>query len=303
MSLVDEGNVSEIADLTEPEDQGPTPEESGEPTPAGESADLDPEQTSESTEEEIDDLVIDGQTPVEGDKEVEDSKLVKHLRKQLKVANKDKRKLSSEVQDLKAQAQPEELKLGEKPTMASCDHDEEVFEKELLAYQVRERQIKKTADADKSVAQQQQQDWDGRMKVYDEQRAALNIPNLAEYEEQVDTILSTTQKQIIIHTAKNAAKVLAVLGKNPDLAAEIAGEKDNLRFTHAVGELETKVKMAKIKRTPIPPEGTVKGSMTTPGGSTVNTKLAKLEAEADRTGDRTKVIRYKTELAKKNRDG
>ena len=80
------------------------------------------------------------------------------------------------------------------------------------------------------------------------------------------------------------------LGKNPKKLAELASIKDPVRFAVAVAKLETQLKVSTRKPPPPPPKIT---SGSAPVSGSVDSTLERLRAEAERTGDYTKVIQYK----------
>ena len=110
-------------------------------------------------------------------------------------------------------------------------------------------------------------------------------------EHVVQSTLSQLQQNMIVHAVDKPELVIYALGSNPAKAKELAAIKDPVRFAVAIGKLETQLKVQPRKQPPAP-ERHVRG---TAGGATIDNTLERLEAEADRTGDRSKVIAYKRE--------
>ena len=101
---------------------------------------------------------------------------------------------------------------------------------------------------------------------------------------------NVTQQGIIVQGADNPALVVYALGKNPKKAKELASITDPVKFAIAVGKLETQLKVTNRKAPP-PPEKTLQG--TGPKSGAVDSTLERLRADAEKTGDYTKVLQYK----------
>jgi hypothetical protein len=116
-----------------------------------------------------------------------------------------------------------------------------------------------------------------------------------DFDDAESTVLSTlsvTQQGIIVQGADNSALVVYALGKNPAKAKELAGITDAVKFAFAIAKLETQLKVqAKSKSAP-PPEGKVRSGSAPISGS-VDSNLERLRAEAEKTGDMSKVAAYK----------
>ena len=87
------------------------------------------------------------------------------------------------------------------------------------------------------------------------------------------------------------------LGKNPKKAKELAAINDPVKFAFAVAKLEAQLKVNPAKRPPAPERAVTGGSA--PISGTTDSTLDRLRAEAERTGDMTKVIRYRQQLREK----
>ena len=110
-------------------------------------------------------------------------------------------------------------------------------------------------------------------------------------------LLSTTQQGIILQGAENPALVIYALGKNPAKLKEMAAITDPVKYAFAVSKLETQLKVTQRKAPP--PERTVQGTGRVSG--TVDSTLERLRADAERTGDYTKVVQYRKQLKQKQK--
>lgn len=228
----------------------------------------------------------DGESPAPGDA---DTGLVKHLRTQLSEQRKELDRLR------KAPPVAAPIVVGEKPTLAGMDYDESAFETALDQW--KERQAKADAQVrDAQTAQQQQTEaWNSELKAHADKRAALKFKDAQEAEDVVIATLSDVQQAVIVKAAENSAMVVYALGKHPGKLAELSKITDPLKLAAAVARLEGKLTVAK-RGGPPEPERIARGSASLETGSDQK-KLAKLEDEAARTGDRTKVVAFKREMS------
>lgn len=211
------------------------------------------------------------------------------------------RELQRENQELKAKqesARPAPV-IPQKPTLESCDYDAEVFEQKLNAWV----DAKRVADAEALKAESAQQEkvkaWQDTLKQFAEARTSTRIRGYEEAEEAVKEVLSEVQQNILVSTfdAKTAVNLVAVLGANPKRARDLAAITDPLKYVRELTKLEGQVKVT-ARKPATAPERTVKSGSAPLAGSS-DAILAKLEEEADRTGDRTKIAAYRRQLREK----
>ena len=109
-------------------------------------------------------------------------------------------------------------------------------------------------------------------------------------EDVVQDTLSVMQQGMIVQGAENPALLVYALGKNPKKAKELASITDPVKFAFAVAKLETNLKVTSRKAS-AKPEKKISGTGR-PSGSVDNT-LDRLRADAEKTGDYSKVFQYK----------
>jgi hypothetical protein len=109
---------------------------------------------------------------------------------------------------------------------------------------------------------------------------------------------NVTQQGILLQGLDNPALVVYALGKNPKRAKELASITDPVRFATAAGKLEAQLKVTNRPKPPAPPR-VVTGSA--PISGSVDSNLERLRAEAEKTGDMTKVLRYKQQMRAKGK--
>ena len=118
----------------------------------------------------------------------------------------------------------------------------------------------------------------------------MKVKDYEEAEAIVLETFNTTQQGIVIQGADNPALLAYALGKDPAKAKELASITDPIRFAFAIAKLETQVKTSPRKSPPAP-EKVIQTNG--PVGGSTDTTLERLRAEAERTGDYSKVSAYK----------
>lgn len=285
-----QADVDEVIDYQEEADelQGEVQDADGE-TP----------EADESTEQEPDEVVISigEESPTSEDDEFHGKpapEWVKDLRKSDREKAKRIRELEQQLEGNKAGDKPVEV--GAEPTLESCDYDADVFKTKFKEWMGRQaakaEEQRKKDEAEKSAKDA----WQAKLNAYGEAKTKLKVKDYEEAEALAQDVLSLTQQGVILNGADNPAMLVYALGKNPAKAKELASISDPVRFAFAVAKLETQLKVTPRKTAPIP-EREVRGNAPANGAS--DKQLARLEAEAERSGDRSKVVAYKKQLKAK----
>ena len=213
---------------------------------------------------------------------------VKDLRKQNRELVRKTRDLESRLQQ--AQPAPSAVVVGARPTLAACEYDEDRFSAELDAWHAR----KAAADEQQRNAERQHQAqaeaWNKRLGDYRKQAAALRVPGFDQAEESVKDTLTIVQQGLLIRACKQPALMVAALGNNERKAKELAGIADPIEFVAELARLETQLKTQARKPLTQPERMAPRSSVS--GAAAVDDQLAKLQAHAAKTGDRTPVVRY-----------
>ncbi|SFQ82509.1 hypothetical protein SAMN03159489_05973 [Pseudomonas sp. NFPP07] len=224
---------------------------------------------------------------------------VKELRKSHREAQRELRELRAKVNA--PDSDKSAPTLGKKPSMddADIDYDAEKFEARLTEWHERKREIDQAQENARKQEQKQKEEWQQRLGEYSTAKSGLKVKDFDDAEEQVRNSLNVTQQGIIIQGAENPALVVYALGKNPKKAAELAAINDHVKFAFAIAKLETQLKVQSRKPAP-PPEKTVTGTGKVSGS--VDSTLERLRAEAEKTGDMTKVNAYRRQQREKARN-
>jgi hypothetical protein len=220
----------------------------------------------------------------------DDNSVVRTMRQQLR--DKDKR-----IRELEKTSAPAKIDIGDKPTMESCGFDEDEFESQLDAWKERksaaDRQEQSQVEQDREINEAWQQD----LSTFEQKKGALAFEDRDDAIDTVAASLDLVQQAVIVKAANNAALFYYALSKSPGKLEELRKIKDPVKMAAAVARMEGAVKVVKGRKAP-DPDRPLRGSAQMPGGAD---KLRdKLEAEADRTGDRTKLQRYDREQRAKN---
>ena len=221
---------------------------------------------------------------------------VRDLRKQHRELARRNRELEEQLkQTAPAAAKP---KLGAKPTLEGCDYDAEVYERELAQW----FEAKRAADAEARQIEEQQQSaartWQEKLAAYGAAKTSLKVPDYDDAEALVQEQFNVTQQGILLQGLENPAMVVYALGKNPKRAKELSAITDPVAFAVAAGKLEAQLKVVNRKAPP-PPVKPLQSSG--PVSGTVDSNLERLRAEAERTGDYTKVFQYKRQQQAKRK--
>lgn len=216
---------------------------------------------------------------------------VKDLRKSKREDAKKIRELSERLESYEKKP---DIELGEKPTLESCEYDEGQLSTELDSYYERKNQIDKKKADDAATEEASNKAWQGTLGVYEVKKTALKAKanDFDEAEALVKEALSVVYHGAILQGSKDPALLTLALGRNPQKLKELSSITDPAKFIWAAATMESQLKVPNRKAVTTP-EKKVVG---TGSGNSTDSNLAKLEAEADKTGDRTKVLDYKRKL-------
>lgn len=291
--------IDVVEDLIQNEDDLDTDEDSGSDD-SGESADPKGQEgeAGEVIEEEDEDQIVismDGEDLTQEDEEQKHApSWVKELRKASREKDKKIRELEAK---LNAGAAPaaKPLALPAKPKLEDFDYDPDIYEEKLSEWFETKRRHDAQVEASKKAQEDAEKAWQDKLATYGKAKADLKVRDYEDAEAYVQDKFNVTQQGIILQGLENPALVVYALGKNHKKATELAGITDPVRFAVAVGKLETQLKIT-TRKSPPPPPKTVSGTGRVSGA--VDSTLDRLRAEAEKTGDYTKVLKYKQQKKK-----
>jgi len=271
-------DVLELTDEVDPQEDDTEDEQQ---TPEGNAPDEDDAEGDEPTETIIG---FEGEDEAAPASESESS-VIRDLRK----ANREQAKRLAELERGTA---PQKVEVGEKPSLESCEYDEERYDQALTTWHQRKAQVEAQSREAEVRAEKEREEWTKRAQAYEANKASLAVPDYADAESEVFATLPEQTQALIMLTEKPAGLIYA-LARNPAKLEQLS-KLDLARSAMMIGKLEDKLHMGTRK---LPqPDRPVRGNA---APASADKELARLEKEADRTGDRTALINYKRKL--KNR--
>lgn len=270
---------------------------------------LEIEEASEATEIDLEPIETDdGETPeveVEasnetvvtfGDDEATEKEAAPAWVKDLRKKNRELSKSNASLEKKLAGKADDDTALGAEPTLEDCDYDADQYRDALRKFD----KAKSKQDAKAKNAQDEQdsrnQAYQGKLSEYQEGRGSFDADSFDEAEDAVKDAMSETQQSIIIQAfGKGAAPLISGLGRDDKRLKELAGISDPIAFTVAVTRLESAMKVSQ-RKPKTAPETRVAGQSR--AANLGDKTLEKLEAESEKTGDRSAIVAYKRKLRK-----
>ncbi len=287
--LAEEIDEETIADAFEAEEPEAELEDEAEEVSDDEDSDTEAEADEADEDEGFVAVTIGEEAPPPEDEETERApEWVRDLRKQYREEKRRNKELQEQLAATTGATKVAQL--GEKPTLEKADYDTERYEKELAAWYERKRKHDEVEAARQAEAQAAEREWKQKLEGYQSAKAGLKVRDYDEAEDVVQDAFSVTQQGMILQGADNPALLVYALGKNPKRAKELASIKDPVKFAFAVARLETQLKVTKRKASS-KPDPKVTGTGRVSGA--VDSTLERLRADAERTGDYSKVFQYK----------
>ncbi len=288
MGKMAEGDAVEVEDIAVMDDDGSQNEYVGDEEQSV--TDHDDNTSDDQTKDEDDEVVVSiGEESPPQEEETRAPEWVRELRKQNREKERRIRELESKLQTT-IQTESKPVVVGAKPKLEDHDYDTDKYEAALSDWYERKRAADQEVEKARQAEQAQRDAWQARLESYGKARAELKVKDFEDAESTAQELLNVTQQGIVVQGADNPALVIYALGKNPKKAKEISGIKDPVKFAFAVAKLEKELKVTNRKAAP-PPERTVQGTGRVSGA--VDSTLERLRADAEKTGNYTKVLQYK----------
>ena len=262
--------------------------------------DLGDQDQDDDQHDDEDELIISigGEAPTPKDVDDFNGQPAPDWVKQMRKENRElKRQLKTSPSTQQEQAK-QEVTLGKKPTLDDHDYDAEDYEQALDSWYDKKRQYDQQEQSKKSEQESAEKQWETVISDFEQKKVGLKVSDFEEAEDTIKDSLSVVQQGILLQGADNSARVVYALGKNPKRLKEIASITDPVKFAFALAKLETQMKDNRRKAETSPEKG-IRGSANISGGK--DSKLEALEREAEKTGDRSKVIAHKRSLKQKTK--
>jgi FMN phosphatase YigB (HAD superfamily) len=229
--------------------------------------------------------------------EPEETPVIRQMRQALKDAKRREREQAALLQQLQARpAAPEPQDPGPIPKIADFDFDDDKHAAAVSEWTAKKAAAELVKAQRQQQQQQQQEAWNKRVQAYEQAKTALKVPRFDDAEEAVKDNLSIAQQSLILK-AKEPEKLIYVLGNNPKRLKALAAITDPVDFVYAVGELRQEMRVIPKKKPPVPERVPARGGAG--GYTTADNSLEKLRAEAEKTGDYSRVLAYKRDMKAK----
>jgi hypothetical protein len=220
---------------------------------------------------------------------------VKDRRKRVKEQDKTIKELKRSMQAPAPQGETTTAP-PKKPTLADVDYDTGAYEAKLDQWYGAKAEYDRQAAERQRAEQSVKGAWEAKISGYNTAKAELKARDFEDAEAVIADTLSVTQQGIILDGAEKPALLIYALGKNPKKAAELAAITNPVAFAAAIGRLEASLKVTQRKPSAAP-ETLVSGNA--PKSGAIDNTLDRLRADADRTGDYSKVMAYKRQAKRK----
>lgn len=261
----------------------------GEEAPDAASGTPDPKPADEGEEVEVS---IGGEPDPQAEEERQAPQWVRELRKADREKSRRIKELEAKLASQTTETKP--VQLGAKPKLEDFEYDAEKFEKALTTWYEDKRKADQEEERRRNEAKAQDEAWQAKLQNYEKLKSELKVSDFQEAELEVQNTLSVVQQGIIVQGADNPALVVAAIGKNPAKAKELAAITDPVKFAFTIAKLEGQLK---VTRKPKPEPERMPGNTSRSVGGAVDSQLARLEEEARRTNNYTKVFEYKRKLS------
>lgn len=286
-AVQDETEAEPITDPTDPE-AVETPAEEGEQPEAPE---------AEGSEGETDVITLDGEPIGHAEQDDDESEPIKRIRKEYRELSRKYKALEHQVTAEQPPAATQAPVLGAKPTLEACEWDSEKYEAALDQWHDKKSEVEAHLRDQEAKQKATQDEILKKIDRYEKEKAKIRIADFEEAEAAFADAISGDARAVFLQYADRPEAVVYAIGKSPELRQKFASINNPGQLIKEIAILETRlsVNKAAAKAKIPPPEKPAPAG--TAGGGTDET-LARLRAEADKTGDLSKVIAYKARLRK-----
>ena len=241
-------------------------------------------------------ITLGGETLTEPEPETERApEWVRDLRRSHRELQRKVREYEAREQTAPAQAAIPTL--SAKPKLEDHDYDTDRYETALESWYKQKDAVESAKRQQQQQAEEQQRTWQSKLDGYAKAKTELKVRDYEDAEATVQETLNVVQQGVVLQGAENPALVVYALGKNPKKAKELASISDPVKFAFAIAKLESQLKVTATRKPPPPERSAPAGNA--PISGTTDSALDRLRTEAERTGDFTKVIRYKQQQREK----
>lgn len=192
-------------------------------------------------------------------------KWVAELRKNFRDKDKEVRELRLQLEQIQSrpegqQPQQQADVIPPKPTLESCEYDEEAYETALTDWHEKKVRAEQSKQQQQRQQQENQQRFQQRLEAHKQRASKLPVKDYQEMEEIVRAEVPDLHKEILIHCADEGSELIAYgLGKSQQLRQRVAAETDPIRAAFLLGQISKQVSLAPKPKKAIKPEPEVRG--------------------------------------------
>lgn len=201
-----------------------------------------------------------------------------------------------EAKEKQGNPSAETPKLGPKPKLEEFDYDEGKYDAALDQWHETKRAVDAAEVEQRRVLEKREAANRERLEGYMNAANTLKVKDFRDSEDEVVGTLSVEQQGILLAGADNAALLVYALGRYPAKLQQLAQIDDPVRFAFAAAKLEKELKVTPRTATKPAPEARISSTAGAPAAGGGEKKLEQLRADAEKTGDYSKVIAYKKQL-------
>lgn len=201
---------------------------------------IDPPEGGDGAEDE---MVLE----LEGEQEPEqDTPVIRGFREREK---ENKRRIA----ELEKLAAPKPVALPPKPTLESCDYDEDKFETALTGWHETKRQIDTQATTQQQANEAEQRKTNEAIVAYQARAINLKVPNFQQAEQSFHTTMPEAMRIAAVRYMPEPEKLIYMLGSRPAKLQEIADMTDPVEQLLAIERFRSDIKVRpKTKPAPAP---------------------------------------------------
>lgn len=254
---------------------------------------------TEETEDEGEIVVsIDGEEASEKEESEPAPEWVKDLRKKHRELERENRDLRAKVSAANGMENAPAI-LPKKPRLDDdgIDYDQDKYEAELDAWYAKKKDFDDKQRENEKAEAEKQESFNAKLESYNQAREKIRVPDFEDAEGNLINALDRTQQGIIIDACENPALLVYALGRNQGKLNELAAIKNPVQFAYAVSKLENTMKVT--KKTAAAEVEKMPPSFGGKSVASADKNLDRLRAEAEKTGDYSKVMQYKKQLKAK----
>lgn len=241
---------------------------------------------------EIEDQEDEGTVSFGGQEEISDEEntsIIKKFRAQMDEREREVIALKRRNEELEAKAAPKPIEVGDRPRLEEFDYDEDKHNAALDEYE--DRKVAAALQKDSAPDDDIVKEWESDIAKTQQGLQALPFADAKQIVESLKDTMPEGLQQGIAAAANDPATFIYALGKHPAKLQELMAIKNLVKQVAAIVRMEASMKVGQSRKVPdpdMPQRGNTSASV-----GRVDKELARLEAEADKTGNRTAVIRYK----------